>query len=285
MNAMPGPSAMNEASGLRRLQRWFAYCVGHPKTADVAIRSRAGNALVASADVAAGRVLVATARRPAAAGLQVYNGGYLMRLHEVMAGDFGAVQHLVGAEAFHRLVARYVAAHPSRHPNLNQLGRHFPSFLRRQRGLTRRAFAAELASLELALSIAFDAPEFTSLAADALAKVDPRKWARARFAVNPSVHLLATRYPVDLFYQAWKDGKPIPAPPQRSSWTLVFRRDDRVWRQRLVRPAHAVLSALVAGKTLARALGSSAASEQVGQWFADFRNEGLFTAVSVAATR
>lgn len=271
------------ASRLRRLQRWFAHVVEHPATADVAIRSRVADALIPRADVVAGRVLVPNPRLDAAGMLQVYNGAYLARLVEVLQGDFGAVQHVLGEHEFQHLVARYLGAHPSRHPNLNRLGRQLPAFVRRQRRLPHRAFVAELATLELACSIAFDAPEFTPLALATLADVPPERWGGARFTANPSVQLFSFRHPVDAFYQAWKEGKPGPVPAPESSWLAVFRKDDRVWRQRLPRGAHAVLRALLAGQPLAQALARAGRGggdgRPVTEWFQSFAADGLFTAV------
>ncbi len=267
------------ATSLRRLQRWFAWCVEHPATADVAIAAAEGNALVPRADVEAGRVLAQNPRMDAAAMLQVYNGGYLARLAEVMQSDFGCVQRVLGERAFAALVARFVAAHPSRHPNLNRLGVPFPAFVRAQRSLPHRAFVAELALLERAVCDAFDAPEFTPLAVDALARVPRHRWAAARFTANPSLRLLAFRHPIDRCYQAWKDGQRLRVPRPQRSWLAVFRRDGLVWRQRLTRPAYRVLGALVAGEQLGAALALASTGEPVQQWFRDFARDGLFAAV------
>ena len=264
---------------LRRLQRWFAWCVEHPATADVAIASREGEALVRATAVAAGSVIAPNPHRSAAEMLQVYNGGYLERLTEVMQSDFGCVQHVIGETAFRALVARYVHAHPSRHPNLNQLGRHFPAFVRTAPGLRHRAFLAELATLERAVCTSFDAPEFAPLPLDAFAQIPAERHARARFTVNPSLQLLTFRYPVDEFLQAWKDDAPLPVPRARASWLAVFRRDGSVWRQRLSSSQHRVLAALVARKPLAAALAHAKKAEPVAQWFGGFQRDGLFTHV------
>ena len=264
---------------LRTLQRWLAGIVEHPATADVAMRSRPVDRLVPRRVVEAGAVVRRNPRMSAAEMLQVYNGGYLARLVEVLQGDYGAVQHALGEAAFHDLVARYLQAFPSRHPNLNQLGRSLPRFLARQR-LPHRAFLVELARLELAVSTAFDAPESTPLDPGVLATVPPERWDHARFTASPSLQLLVTRFPTDVYYQGWKEGAAPARPPAPvRSWLAVFRRDDRVWRQRLTQSSFAVLSALVAGAPLGRALRAARAGEPVGEWFQGFARDGLFTAV------
>ncbi|MBZ0152392.1 MAG: DNA-binding domain-containing protein, partial [Planctomycetes bacterium] len=209
-------------------------------------------------------------------GLDVYNSGYLQRLVEVLQADFGAVQHMLGEDEFRRVAARYVAAFPSRHPNLNRFGRHFSAFLHAQRRLPKRGMLAELATLEWALCVAFDAPEFSPLDVTTLQSTAAGRWPRARFVANPSLQLLCTRHPVDECYQQWKDTGSCVAPPRRRGWLCVFRRQDQVWRQRLTAASFAVLEALVAGQPLGRALGVAGADEPVAQWFRDFAADGLF---------
>ncbi len=276
---------MKTAPDLRTLQRWFAIVMEHPATAEVAMATRSANALVPRRAVEARKIVLGNARMTPAAQLQVYNGGYLARLVEVMQGDYGAVQHVVGEDTFRGLVARYLVVHPSRHPNLNGLGRHFPAFLARQRSLARRAFLVELARLELALSIAFDAPEFKAVTPEDMANVPAERWDTARFVMNPTVQLLAFRYPVDHFYQPWKEGKPIAVPARSVSWVCVYRKDDRVWRQRLAKPAHAVLSALVEGRPLGKALERARGAAQVNEWFQGFARDGLFTGIEWRSAR
>lgn len=262
---------------LRRLQQWVAAVVEHPSTADVAIRSKAATALIARDDVDG--VLVPNARLDAAGMLQVYNGGYLARLLEVLEGDYGAVRDAIGTAEFRAIGARYLQRHPSRHPNLNRLGRGFPAFVQRQRRLPNRRFVTELATLELTCSLAFDAPEFEPVALEQFRDVEPSRWDVARLQANPSLAVLAFDHPVDEFYQAWKADAPQPVPAPDPSWVAVFRKNDRVWRQRLTEPMFAVLTALVAGEPLGQALARAEADSPVAEWFQNFAAHGLFVGV------
>jgi hypothetical protein len=264
-------------TSLRALQRWFAAVVVHPGTVEEAFADRAVQRLVLRRAPSA--LLVPPTNGDLATRCGVYNGGYLERLVEVMQGDFGGVQQVLGEASFRALAARYLQRHPSRHPNLNRLGRAFPAFVSKQRALPKRAFVAELAQLELALTIAFDAPEFTPLAAAAIAAVPADRLGAIRLRANPSLQLLTFRHPVDVWYQAWKDGKPTAAPRAQRSWLAVYRRDDRVWRQRLTRAEFLVLSALQAGQPLASALAKAPATAKVREWFAEWAQNGFFTAL------
>lgn len=267
---------MNGQLDLRTLQRWFSIVVEHLATADVAVRSSPARRLVPLRRLREGKVVALHPRMASTDQLQVYNGGYLARLVEVLQSDFGAVQHVLGEHPFRGLVARYLQRHPSRHPNLNQLGKHFPAFVQRQRTLPHRAFLADLARLEEALCQAFDAPEFTPVSLAELQQVAPVAWPKTRLQLNPSVRLIATRHPVGVWYQAWKDGKTTVVPKAETAWTLVFRRDDKVWRQRLQRPAFAVLEAFAAGRSLTAALAKAGDEPKIGEWFQEWARDGLF---------
>jgi hypothetical protein len=270
---------------LRAMQRWFALVTEHPATADIAINSRAAAAIVPPRAVRERRIVRGNARMAPTDQLQVYNGAYLARLIEVLQGDFGALQHALGEDAFRALLAKFLLAHPSRHPNLNQLGAPLPAFVARQRSLPQRAFLAELATIERAVAEAFDAPEFEAVTQDEMAAVPPEQWGKARLQLNPSVQLFAFRHPVDQYYQAWKEEKPIAVPARSTNWLCVYRKDDRVWRQRLAQSAHAVLAALAAGRALGEAIERADGAEQVGEWFQGFARDGLFTSIELRQGR
>ncbi|MFO1077384.1 MAG: DNA-binding domain-containing protein [Planctomycetota bacterium] len=271
---------MTAAPDLRTLQRWLAAVVQHPATADVAVRGARAQRFVPLARVRDGEVVAANPRLSPVDQLQIYNGGYLARLVEAMAVDYGGVRHVLGEDAFARLVGRYVTHHPSRHPNLNRLGAGFARFVRRQQRLPQRAFLADLAALEWAMCRAFDAPEFAPLPLARFEAVPAAAWPRATLTPNPSLQLVATRFPVNGFYQAWKDEGAPRVPRPAPSWTAVFRRDQRVWRQMLSRDAFAILRALCAGRPLGAAIALGGGETDVGALFRGFAGDGLFVDIA-----
>ncbi len=281
---MSAARATAQAPPLRELQEWLAFVMRHPATADVAVRAAAARRRFGLRAVLAGDIVRPNARMSVTDRLQVYNGGYLARLIEVLATDYPALQYLLGERAWHQLCARFVARHPSRHPNLNRLGLPMPAFVRSQRQLPRHAFAVELASLERRISDAFDAPEFTPLQPDALGAIAPDDWARARLMANPSLQLCAFAYPTNAFYIGFREEREPKPPRPRRTFVAVFRRDQRVFRLDLAPAAHAVLAALVRGQPLAKAL-QLAKGGDVGAWFRTWATDGLFTEVRVAARR
>lgn len=272
------------APPLRALQQWLSFVMRHPATAEVALRAGPARRQFAVARVLAGAIVAPNARMTVTERLQVYNGSYLARLQEVLATDYGALRYLLGDDAFHALCARYVARHPSRHPNLNRYGKLLPAFVRAQRALPHRAFAAELSQLECHVSDAFDAPASTQLAAAELTAIDPQRLERARLVTDPSLRLAAFRFPVNAFYVDHAEGRAPTPPAPRRSHVAVYRRDHRVFRMALEPRAFAVLDGLHRGEPLGRALVHAKGGD-VGTWFRTWAAEGLFTAVRIAAPR
>lgn len=267
---------MSAQPNLRTLQRWMAHVVRHPDDAEAGVRSRAAAALLSPAAVRRGAVVAGP--RPID-GLQVYHGGYVARLCECLATDYGALQQLLGEDRFRDLAVAFVGRYPSRHPNLNRFGRELPEFVARRRSLPQRAFVAELARLERAVAIAFDADAAEPLSPAALQAVPPERWPTARLQLHPSVHLLAFRFPVDVAYQQFKDGGEVKVPRPARSWLLVCRHDDQVFRVRLERQAHTLLGALARGLPLGRALALAGGPPQVGGWFQQWAALSVFAGV------
>lgn len=254
------------AASLRALQRRFAAVLRRTRAAP-----RAGGVLPIVAGAAHGGPF------PPRARLAVYTDAYVARLVEVLAGDYGAVRARLGERAFTCLARAYVQAHPSRHPNLNRFGARFPAFLRRQRAV--RPSVVALARLEQALTLAFDAVEFVPLAADALAALSPARWRKAGLSVNPSVQQLRLPAVVADEFTAWRRAEP-PPPARRGAVDLcVVRVGEQVVRREFSRPAAEVLARLRRGLPLGRALRGLRGDAPVDAWFAQWRADGVFTAV------
>src|SRR5262249_61021381 len=75
-------------------------------------------------------VVVSTPALPAAGRLDIYARMYFWRLHDALAGDFEKTAAALGADRFADTVRAYLAAHPSGHPSVPHLGRHFAGFPR-----------------------------------------------------------------------------------------------------------------------------------------------------------
>jgi hypothetical protein len=276
---------------LDRLQRWMQMVVVDPGTAEKAVAGKA------AADVAAARVadvILPSRTLTPVERMGVYHGMYLLRMEEALATDYPGLKHLLGEDAFFDLVRAYVQEYPSRHFSLNRLGDHLPAYVLRAPGLKGRAFAHDLARLELALSRAFDAPQTPVLNAEAVAAVPADAWESARLVPVAAFALLSFQYPVGAYLDSL-DGDAHVHPPRgrRNTWAAVHRRDYAVWRQDLTASAHRLLSELVAGRTVGEAVASAlrlrgrarATEHELFRMFREWTAGGIFQAVEYGPGR
>jgi hypothetical protein len=270
--------------GLPRLQRWMQAVIEQPGAVDEAIEAEAARAELDPADI--GRVILPSKTLTAVERVGVYQGMYLLRMIEALEGDYPAVAHLLGADAFADLVTRFVAAHPSSSYTFNRLGRQFPEFLRVSRGVRGKAFAADLARLELAVTEVFDAPESPAWPVDAVAKRPTEAWPGSVLRPIAAFRLGAYAYPVNAYLQSVKDeNHDHPEVGRKATYVAVWRKRYEVWRLDLSKPAHDFLRALVRGRPFGKAVASAARGlqgapgEQLFRWLRDWVAEGMFEGV------
>lgn len=242
-------------SHLADVQRAFARVVRH----DAGARTAIAEAALPFAVVPGGTL-------DAAGALDVHNGGYLTRARNVLRADYPGLAHALGEDAFLALARRYVAAHPSDHPNLFRFGRRLPEFVARQRDLTDREALRDLARLEHAMVEAFHAPDAAPLDPARLGAIAEDDWADVRLVLHPSVRLLATQWPASAWLDRLLGGGPARAPDGRSAERIVLHRDrGRVRRTQVAPDAFRCLSAFAGGRPLGEAL-ALVGDADVGDW-------------------
>ncbi|MHB1676225.1 MAG: HvfC/BufC family peptide modification chaperone [Sulfuriferula sp.] len=180
--------------------------------------------------------------------LDVYRQAYYIRLEAALAHDFPTLRACVGDQAFGRLMAGYLQAHPSTSPTLRNLGRALPYWLRRQ-GMSAQA---DLASIEWAVLDAFDAAEASQLNLAVLAQIPPERWLDLRVQLQASVTLLAHNSNATAFWQAMHAGAPLFILDEGvQNWLAIARGGDGVSLNPLSEAQYAVLSRLSQGETVA----------------------------------
>jgi hypothetical protein len=267
---------------LRAQQLWFARAVTTPE-------SEAGPV----SDEEAERVLTPGPRMSARERLEIYRRGYHARLIECLADDYPALAHALGEEAFDALCRAYIAAYPSELPNLNFFGRRMAELCRsRPPGdFPFPEFAADLARLEWAMVEVIHAASSAPLTLEDLRDVPPEAWAEACLLPNTAFRLLRFDYPVNSYFQAFRDGRDPAVPVAHASATVVWRTGPSVWRMDLTPAMLDVLSALAGGDSLGAALARAQphladldeqeASRRVMAWFREWVQSGLFARVVV----
>lgn len=272
--------------GLPRLQRWMQAVIEQPGAVDEAVLADAARAELDPADI--GRVILPSKTLTSVERVGVYQGMYLLRMIEALEGDYPGVAHFLGDDEFADVVTRYVAAHPSSSYTFNRLGSGFPEFLRSSRGVRKKAFVAELARLELAVTEVFDAPESPAWPAEEVAKLPNEAWASAVLKPIAAFRLGAYAYPVNAYLQSVKDEHhDHPDTGRKATHVAVWRKRYEVWRLDLSKPAHDFLRDLAKGRPFGKAVASAAkglqggAGDQLFRWLRDWVAEGMFEGIEV----
>lgn len=268
---------------LREVQEWFLGVVSDPRDLDAA----AGDLHLLEGVVTASTKMAAVDR------LGVYHFAYRARLVECLADDYPALQYAIG-DAFESLCHGYIAAYPSCSPSLNFFGRHFAAYCREQ-DAPWSAFAADLATLEWSLVEVLHAETPELLPIEKIQAIAPDAWGGARFVPSAALRVHHFDYPVNRFFQAFKNDEAPTIPERSPSAMAIYRQGFLLWRMNLTRPMASVLEALAGGEALGVALsrlGANAedeaalreAEQNVMAWFRAWVTGGFFADVVVSTS-
>jgi hypothetical protein len=196
--------------------------------------------------------------------VQVYRNNVFVSFTQALADVYPAIARLVGEDFFGQAARRYIRAHGSRSGDLHAFGREFPALLRSLRESRELPYLGDVAELEWAWHEAFHAAESSPLDAARLARVPEAAHERLRFRLDPSLRLIASRYPILAIWEANRG----EAPPESeirldagADCVRVMRRDLDCHAERLSAGEFALLSELAAGAALAQACEAAAAAQ------------------------
>ena len=217
--------------------------------------------------------------------LAIYYDAYRIRLKEALAEAFDKTYSYVGDELFADLCSGYIDTHPSHFRNLRWFGDRFSVFV--AESLPEHPVVAELAALEWALGLAFDAADAPVLEMAALQQLDASAWEDIGFVLHPSVQLLPLHWNAPALWLAL--GKE-EAPPEAVeadeplTW-LVWRKELQPHFRSLDRFEAGALRGLAAGRSFAEVCGEAAelaGSEditgRIAGWLSAWICESMLTA-------
>ncbi|HCT03962.1 MAG TPA: DUF2063 domain-containing protein [Pseudomonas sp.] len=162
-------------------------------------------------------------------GLAIYHNAYVSRLQEVLRHDFGAIWYWLGDDEFALLTHAYVRRYPSAHYSLRWLGERFPAFIVEHLVAEQSAPLAELARLEWAFTLAFDAPQGEPLTLNEMAQLAPEEWPGLQVTLAPSVQQMLCHFNSVAIWRASKDESDFP-----NSQALELAQICLVWRHQNV---------------------------------------------------
>lgn len=158
----------------------------------------------------------------------VYRNAYVLRLVETMRNENELLHAYLGEETFNTMARAYVAARPSRHPNLRWFCQGLPRFLAATPPYSDHPAVAELSSLETALADAFDAPDDHVLGLADFGEVPPDSFPALVFRPHASARRLDFATNGFAIWSALRDDETPPeaeTPPEPEK-LIVWRQDD-----------------------------------------------------------
>jgi hypothetical protein len=287
---------------LLAIQRRMARAVMTPLTRDEQMRPTAPGGGSMRAEAA--KFIKPNDRLTSFERLEIYNRQYWFRVLSGFAEDFPGLRAVLGERKFDAVAKAYLTDCPSESFTLRNLGSRLEAWLRKHTKMLgdRAALAIDIARLEWADIDAFDGLAEPGLKQEDLARANP---AKLRLRLQPYIHLLDLRYPVDdLLLEVRKDAdelnvasnafserqkkkrvRQVAALKPAEIFLAVHRLDESVFFRRLEREEFAILSALASRKTLAKALDAAwncskispgDRQSRVQHWFQTWSSLGWF---------
>jgi hypothetical protein len=241
---------MSEIAALEAVQRWMHDALVHPEQVQGEQRDH---------------LLAASPRLSGAAGLAIYQRGYLLRIASCMREQFPALCHALGEALFDDFVAEYIRDCPPESYTLYDLGRRFPAYLAEARPdrdlpVNQREswidFMIDLAGFERQVFAMFDAPGHEGKPFADAATPDER------LRLQPCFALGTYGFPVAAYYHAVRQQQPVTLPPAEPHYVALVRTDYVTRTVPLNGAEHCFLTAMTDGGNVAGAV--SAVAKQRG---------------------
>ena len=205
----------------------------------------------------AGQIVASSGRIAAADRVAVYRNNWREGFRKALAAGFPVIARLVGADYFRQLALEFLAAHPSRSGDLENIGAPYPAFLEHRFAHTEFAYLADVAALEWACQQVLLAADHPAATADTLRSIERGACAELRFRLHPAARLLSSPFPIS---RIWLSNQPQAAPEtidlRSGAEQLLVRYAPTGLELHRLRPGeYALAQFLATGTGLAEALG------------------------------
>lgn len=213
-------------SELANIQRWLTSIIIKPgtltdkiKLADQTYRLDNSSVIRASVSLSSGEKI------------GIYARGYVLRLMECMSAEYPAVQYLLGDDLFNTFARAYLLQLPPTSPDLYDLGKNFPAFLKASQPKNSSDNAifdlpVELATLERALAEVSRIKGFENQETNTLID-DPMLFlfGTAAFRTSPCLVLMQLQYPLIDFVKAVQHNQDAVTPDEKHNYLAISRKN------------------------------------------------------------
>jgi hypothetical protein len=155
--------------------------------------------------------------------LNIYYDAYRLRIIEAIASSYPNLKALLGDDLFDKTARTYIDQYPSTFRNMRWVGDKLNAHLTKT--LPQHPIAAEMATFEWALGLAFDAEDVSILTLQDLGNIPPENWANLHFQLHPSVQLLTLEWNVLSVWQALNAQESLPELVKINAPCLVWRQN------------------------------------------------------------
>jgi hypothetical protein len=216
-----------------------------------------------------------TTTDPASRGLAVYRSNAIALAERALAAMYPTLHSLLGVDDFRQLARAHWRDEPPQRGDIGAWGEVLPDWIGRQAGLDAWPYLADCARLD-ALRHACERAADAVLDTDSLMLLDRHDPATLTLCLRPGAAVLVSAWPVASIFeahQAVSDAafdiarEAIAARKPETVW--VTRRDWRAEVQRIDVETASWLKAVLAGASLASALGAAGPRFDFGRWLAD----------------
>lgn len=186
--------------------------------------------------------------------LRIYRNAYTARLVGILREEFAKLRLLIGDREFDRIAHGYLAAHPSTYFSVRWIGIGLADFLESADPWRADNALAQIARIEWAQTMAFDAADRPLVVRAELAAIPPTGWPGLILTLHPSVQILSVSPDLFAIWNRLAKGEEVGAKPA----TIAPETPHLVWRigldvkLRPIEPDEAdALDAVAAGETFA----------------------------------
>jgi hypothetical protein len=163
-------------------------------------------------------------RERAGRRFSVYRNDVMAGLVSALRTRFPVVEQLVGPEFFKALARDYVAEEPPRSPVLLYYGDTFPLFIDGFAPAAPIPYLGDVARIELARELAYDAADVTPVDGAAFAALPRGRLGELRMRLHPSISIVTSRYPA---FSIWRVNqnldRVVPVSPWAPEAALIAR--------------------------------------------------------------
>lgn len=257
-------------SELLEIQRRVAAAIMHPLTQQETMprKRRDGASNKSEADA----IIKPNDRLSSFERLEIYNRQYWFRLYSSFEEDFPGLMAVIGRKKFDALTRAYLTDFPSRSFSLRNLGSQLENWLLAHREYIepRADLAMDMVRLEWAHIEAFDSAAEPLIDADDLAEIHDG----SQLHLQPYLRVLQLKYPVDdliidirsesgssdassnnaSIARKRRRARHVAALEPEDIYLALHRLENSVYYKRLNREDYRLLSALIAGAPIGRAI-------------------------------